>query len=400
MGHRAWHVWAFCGLAAALWWATADVARAAEVRRDHWAAKYDNGARWDTTSHSSDLDREVILGAKILKYRSGRYVHTLHKQYPKACGPAALAMVLKQLGITDPPRRKPGNPRLALARRRWVVRRDVDIQGSETVDVGYAGSMEHLMWLGYHRKRLGLDQGIWNNGDARFMDTNGVLNTGDSGHARSQLAVGRDMAYLRFTQIPSWMWRGPAVGCGGEDDYYTGLTGIMNYIFSGGRNGPWRDARPLKLHGRNDAEVVAYRRIIKGFIDHNISLVIGVDNRGHFNTIIGYRGAVSPARAPFHIYTADPLNGWGRSDASRQPLTWRRISAVAGNMRAGKGLICTIICWNHHAAGGADVAFRRSGWATTVDRQNGTAWLTGRDRQPHSRDPLSDRLARRAERLP
>ncbi len=32
------------------------------------------------------------------------------------------------------------------------------------------------------------------------------------------------------------------------DDYYTGLTGIINYIFSGGRNSPWRDPMLLPVY--------------------------------------------------------------------------------------------------------------------------------------------------------
>jgi hypothetical protein len=365
----------------------------------NWTTKQHNGGTYDTTSNPRDLDREAALGARILKYSDGRYVQTLHKQYPSVCGPASLAMVLKQLGITDAARPASAGPGTVLAKRQWRVPRDVDWQGSEMVDVGYSGSMEHLMWLGYHRHRLGLDMGGWNNSDNSFMAINGVLNTAPSRTAKSFLAEGRDMNYLPFDQIPSWMWQGAAVGTGGSSNYYTGLPGIMNYIYSGARNGPWRDARPLYLHGRNDAEVIAIRRIIKGFIDHSMTVVAGVDSGGHFNTVVGYRGQARPASAPFYVYTADPLNGWGRRDES-QPGTWRRTLVSAENLMSGNGVFMALVIWNHHAEGGAAVGFRASGWAAAVDRANGNDWLTGRARQPQPRDPLFDRLGRVAERMP
>jgi hypothetical protein len=166
----------------------------------------------------------------------------------------------------------------------------------------------------------------------------------------------------------------------------------MNYLLSGGRSDPWRDAMPLPFNGNNDAEVIAYRRIVKAFIDHNISLVCGVEDGHHFNALIGYKGAVSPASAPFYIYTADPLDGWGRSEF-RQPLRWRRINLVAGNLRSGNKLLTGTIAWNQHAEGGADVKFRPSKWGYQVDGENGNNWLCGRSRRPAPSDPLSDPLA-------
>jgi hypothetical protein len=365
------------------------------ARRLNWIAKYYAGARWDTTRDAADLDNEVRLGAKILKYRNGSYVRTIHKQYPQVCGAAALAMVLKQLGISGAP--APARRALVL-RRRLHMPQDVDREGRATVDVGYGGSMEHVMWLGYHRRRLDVDGNSWNNGRTDFMSSDGVLVTANTRHNKRAFD-GRKLDYLSCAQIPSWMWNGAAVGYLHGRDYYTGLPGIMNYIFSGGRNGPWRDAMPLSMSGRTDADVVAYRRIIRAFIDTNISVVCSVEGSNHFNALIGYRGSVSPAASPFYIYTADPLDGWGRSE-DRQPLTWRRMKLVRDNLGSGKKLITSIICWNHHAAGGASVAFRRSGWATVVDRQNRNSWLTGPERRPHERDPLNDPLARRAERMP
>jgi len=365
---------------------------AVETRRPAyrtWKTKHHNGGAWDTTSNPRDLDQEVRQGARILEFRDGRYAQTLHRQYPSSCGPASLAIVLQQLGVTRPPSR-PG----------YQTKRNVDGQDTETVDVGYPGSMEHLMWLGFHRERLGLDMGGWYNREPRFMDQDGVLNTSDSPETRSVLALDGDMDYLPFNQIPSWLWYAPAVGSGGANDAWYGLTGIMNYIYSGGRNGPWRDAHGIAFRGRNAAEVVAARRIIKGFIDHRISIVAGVDSGRHFNAVIGYRGEVSPASADFWVYTADPLNGWGRSNDDEQPGTWRRIAVTGENLGDDKGLLTGIIAWNQHAAGGADVGFRPDGWAFGVDRENGNDWLTGARRVPPRSDPLHDPLARSATRIP
>ena len=361
----------------------------------NWVNDAGQSAPYLTTKEASDLDNEVRLGAKILKFRDGTYARAIHKQYPEVCGPATLTIILKQIGISDPPRTA-GPGTFAAPRRPVSMPRDVDREGTETVDVGYGGSMEHLMWLGYHSRRLNIDGNSWNAGRTNFMSREGVLEVAPTSRQKAAFD-GNRLDYYPGAYVPAWMWHGPAVGYMSGDDYYTGLTGVMNYIFSGGRNGPWRDAMPLTLRGDSDAEVVAYRRVIKGFIDHGLSIACGVEDGGHFNALIGYRGSVEPASAQFFVYTADPLDGWGRSP-DNQPLTWRRILVSRDNLRSGKKLLVSIICWNHHAEGGADVQFRRGGWAELVDRQNGNSWLTGSDRQPPARDPLNDPLARPLER--
>jgi hypothetical protein len=369
----------------------------APIPKSGWEMKEDGGVYY-TTSLDTDLDGEVtFFGAKILKSPiDNRYVRTPHKQYPKTCGPATLAMVLEQLGVSN--RVRDVN---------YSLRQDVDdIGASANFSVGYRGSMEHIMWLGYHRMRLGLDLGEWNDGNDNFLSRQGVMNLTASGRDKSFLAVGTDMDYLSFTGIPKWLWNGAPVGCDGIN--YIGLTGVMNYIFSGQADGPWRDARFMALRGETDAEVVKIRRLLKGYIDHDISLVSGVDGGGHFNAIIGYRGTVSPASEDFWVYTADPLNGWGRA-AERQPGTFRRIKVSRDNLGAGGGALMGVILWNHHADGTAAVSaatgtplsrFRRGTWAEEVDRENGNDWLTGSARQPRATDTLGDRLAVPAARMP
>ena len=364
-------------------------------RASNWVHKAYDGMAYDTTSHAEDLDREVASGARILKYLDGSYVHAVHRQYPSACGPASLAMVLKQLGVADTQLRGLQRPV------------DVDLSADEhRTAVGYRGSPEDILWFGLRRRRLEPSSATWNGGHAttdadHFLSPTGLLDLRGSGVPKTRLSQGADMAYVPFSNIPRWLWKHPGVNYESETATGRRLPGIMNYIYSGPRGAPWRDAVPLNFQGRSAAEVVAYRRIVKGFVDHGISVVLGVDNTGHFNTLIGYRGDVEPATAPFYVYSADPLDGWGRP-ADRQPLRWRRTNLVAENLRSGSGALVGIICWNHHGDGGARTGFRASSWAFLVDRQNGRGrdWLTAAARQPAARDPLGDSLALPAERMP
>jgi len=346
--------------------------------RAEWVTKHHQGAPWDTTSDAADLRVEVAVGARILQYADGTYVHAIHRQYPKACGPATLAMVLKQLGFAQP-------------HRPLRLPRDVDeLPGSRgpTVDVGYVGSLEHLMWLGYRRIRLTPGRGEWNDGDPLFMSPAGELNTRASSAEAATLSPSGEMDYLESApvgHIPNWLWRGRGVGTRSDDNAWEQLPGIMNYVVASKWGRGWRDALPLTAYSRTDDEVRAFRRIAKGFVDHGISLVLGVESGEHFNALIGYRGEVEEVDKPFFIYTADPLDGWGR-DKSRQPGRWRRMNAVADNLFNGRKLIYQYVCWNHHLAGGCDPG----GWAREVDAQNGNSWLCGRE--VPLEDPLGDVL--------
>lgn len=363
-----------------------------------WRKVNDQGMKYVTTSHPRALDLEVGRGARILKYRNGDYVHTIHKQYLKVCGAASLAMVLRQLGVSRPPR---AHLDPSGAARRPALRLPANVDGREGafVDVGYSGSMEHIMYLGYHRRRLDVDGNSWFDGNPDFMSREGWLNTAKSSTLKKTFD-GNRLAYYPGTHVPKWMWNGAAVGFIAGDDFYTMLSGIMNYHFSGRARGPWRDAMPLMFGSGSDADVVAYRRIVKGFIDHGLSVVCGVDDRRHFNALVGYRGEVSPASAPFYVYTADPLDGWGRRPPRGQPLRWRRTELSAATTLAGSGALVGIVAWNHHASGAAARGFPPGDWAIRVDRQNGNDWLTGARRQPTASDPLRSRLAQPAERMP
>jgi len=340
-----------------------------------WVTKYHKGAPWDTTSDPADLRAEIKAGAKILKYRDGTYVHAIHRQYPQSCGPASLAMVLRQMRIAKS--------------RPHTLPRNVDCRGKGRVDVGYAGSMEHIMWIGYHRARLATGRENWNADDPQFMSPEGDLNTDATERATSVHGPEGQMGYLSFGTIPKWLWHGSGVGTGHDRDAHNGLTGVMNYIVAGSTRRATRDAMPLTAFGRNEHEVMAMRRIFKGYIDHDISMVLGIESGGHFNVVIGYRGRAGSPDEAFHIYTAEPLDGWGRPEESC-PGRWRRMAVLKDHLFGGRAtgdqLIHQMVCWNHHLRGGCGP----TGWARKIDRANGNDWLCGR--LPPPADPLHDPL--------
>jgi len=332
-----------------------------------WETKYfsTNAIPWDTTSSIADMDADAAAGAVLLKYPGEGYVRAEYHQYGSTCGPSSLTMVLKALGYTKPS---------------VMVRMPCDVDerpgsGGETCSANFFGSMEHIMWLGYHRYRMGTGQENWNGGDTRFMTADGVLNTN----------------WLASTSTWSWWWYGKGVGTGVDSNSSYGLTGIMNYYFANRLGLGCRDALPMTAYSSPAYRLTAFKRLVKGFVDHGIPIVLGIESGGHFNTLMGYKGDPEISEVPFYIYTADPLDGWGRSEAT-QPGTWRRIQVTDKSMfinNAGlkSGLIWQYVCWNQHLNGGCET----NGWATEVDRLNGNTWLTGRP-VPQT-DPLGDALA-------
>jgi hypothetical protein len=96
--------------------------------------------------------------------------------------------------------------------------------------------------------------------------------------------------------------------------------------------------------------------------------VVGVENGGHFNVLIGYWDT----DAGFYVYTADPLDGWGRPFYSK-PMRWRRIllhpEALAGQV----GVLCGIMPFGHSEQG----YYGDDRWARRIDERFGKATLCG-----------------------
>lgn len=245
------------------------------------------------------------------------------------------------------------------------------------------------MWLGYHRARLRQGRATWNADRPEFMSPGGVLSLAPSEGKAQTLAPNGELGYLGLGEagvIPQWLWQGPAVGTGGDGDGWSGLPGIMNYVVAGLWGKGWRDARPLTAYSRTADEVRGFRRIVKGFIDHNLPLLLGVESGGHFNVIIGYRGRAEDVTKPFLLLTAEPLDGWGRPK-ERLPGRWRRMEASRERLFNGRQLIYQYVCWNQHLNGGCE----EGGWARRIDELNGNNWLCGRP--VPAEDPLGDPLA-------
>jgi hypothetical protein len=334
------------------------VSNAAWITKAHVDKDTGKTGLWDTTDIIADMDNEVLLGAKILKFANGEYVHAPKHQYGSTCGPASFEMVLMQMGYD-----RPGQP--------MSLPQDVDmVPGTfmPEVDVGHFGSQEHLMWLGYHRRRLGAGDANWNGDELRFMSTDGMLLT--------NIVSGQ----------PAWCKYGRGIGTKGESNGYWGLPGIMNYIIAKAWKRGCDDARP-KFYYAQDRSAIVFRRTVKGFIDNGISLIVCVESRGHFNALIGYLGDTEDLSKPFYIYTADPLDGWGRP-YDRQPLRWRRINAIKSNFLYESGLITALVIWNQHLNGGC----LPGGWAYEIDQANMDNTLCGRPNPVQ--DPLNDPMAK------
>jgi hypothetical protein len=114
--------------------------------------------------------------------------------------------------------------------------------------------------------------------------------------------------------------------------------------------------------GGNFASLNRLKEVIRGFIDHNIPLTIGVENGGHFNTLMGYWD-VGPY---FYVYTADPLDGWGRL-FSKKPMRWRRMLLTPETLPGGAKCIVSMMLYGY--AGSA--------WAHNIDARFDPDILTG-----------------------
>ncbi len=304
----------------------------------------------------------------------GEPLHATHKQYGNSCGPTCLNMVFEHRGDTDP------------SLRRWF-RRDLDDTNSNAVpsawwpdnavDVGYHLSMEHILWEGFHEKRQRVPG--WSEG-AGFMDAHGRLNTANAvstwlphDHEGSFYGVRYDMGNVNWTAatgqttgaVQQWLKNCPGVGWGDEGDQDTGLPFVANK-YSDGRN----DAYPIKTtvgSGGNFKSMAHLQAVIEGFINHGIPLVVAVENGDHFNTVIGYWRA----GGAYYLYTAEPLDGWGRP-FYKKPMRWRRMVLSEDMLRDGTGTLVAMMLYGHAARRGVG-----ADWAQKIDDDYDSHLLCG-----------------------
>ncbi len=297
----------------------------------------------------------------------GEALATTHKQYGSTCGPTSLNMVMEHLGLADHSRR------LYFSRDCDQLANPVSSAGwaaGTAVDVGYHLSMEHIMYEGYHRARE-LDSS-WNPGNTNFMDASGRLNTTDGGQGdffEIQYNIG-NVSWNSGTQtttgrVQRWTEHGAAVGCS-DANTSRGLPYVANKFALG-----TPDAWPVSTSiggGATFASLDHLKEVIKGFIDHDIPLVVAVESGRHFNTLIGYweRGG------SFYVYTADPLDGWGRPFYCK-PMRWRKILLGPNALPGGAEVIVGLIFYGHADAG----CYGGHPWARDIDRGFGRDTLCG-----------------------
>ena len=344
-----------------------------------------------TTSNPQLLLDEARAGARILLARNGQPPYTVHKQYGIACGPASLAIVMEHLGLTGraihhyfpTDLAEQSYPR-PVSRSRWP---------GTALSVGYHLSMEHIIYEGYHRGRE-KDGANWSPGNKdAILDNSGHLDTANHvprhwerspdnvrhDHDGTWFEIRYNIGNVTYSRaagttagpLQKWLVCGGQVGTGGDAE--RGLAYVANRHPPGlpdawphstaldtERTSPDEEERPF-------ANFEHLKATIKGFIDHNIPIVVGVEHGGHFNTLIGYW----EARQGFHIYTADPLDGWGRPYYLK-PMRWRRILLSSRSLPGRAGVLTGIMVFGH-----SDSGCYGGRWARDIDERFGKRTLCG-----------------------
>lgn len=291
----------------------------------------------------------------------GSPLYTAHKQYGGTCGPTALAMVMFDLGLADTSKRlffsrDLNQPAVALDTAVW--------DQATAVDVGYKLSMEHIMYEGYHNY-FGIDSDWKDRVPApNFLEGEHQLNTSDhtGGGNGAFFQIRYDIGHVDWNPatkttsglVQKWTNYGAAVGWEGQGIRNRGLPYVANKFA-----GSYADAYPVdtKIGGSGKfASLDHFRAVIRGFIDHNIPVVIGVEGGGHFNTLIGYWDS----SAGFFIYTADPLDGWGRPFYGK-PMRWKKIRVTDSTFRAG--VLAGMMFYGHSKTG----CGTPTSWAGKID---------------------------------
>lgn len=298
----------------------------------------------------------------------GEMLHATHKQYPSSCGYSSLNIVMEQLERTDP-------------RSRVFYPRDLDLPAVPTtggswdpnamVDVGYHLSTEHIIYENFHHKRQ--EDPSFVDKVPAFMDADGRLNTNDArpisgGRIRDasyyeiQYNIGNVnwLPSIPLSQGNVQMW---AENCSGVG--FTNLEYIANKFC-----GPVCDAKFVDMSYGRGQKLVSFahlKDVIESFIDNNIPLLINIEDGHHYNALMGYWDLGKD----FYIYTADPLDGWGRPFYLR-PMRWRKIKVNSDSLPGGSKALGAVMVYGH-SRGDLD----GPGWARDIDSRYETDVLCG-----------------------
>ena len=278
-------------------------------------------------------------------------LHTTHKQYPNSCGYTSLNMVMEYLGLADHSQhlyysRDLDDPADPVHMSEWGAGR--------AVDVGYLLSIDHIMYEASHKERE--DNNSWVHDLGTFMDGNGRLNTLDGRNTGSFYEIQYDIGHVVWNpatgtatgRVQKWLECPHGVG-------FNTLSYVANKYSHG-----MEDARGLEAtlgRGKNFKNMAHLKAVIKGFIDHDIPLVLAVEYGGHYNTLIGYWECDDG----FYIYTADPLDGWDRS-FYRKPMRWKRLRLTPDALSDGAAVVSGMILYGH-----SESSCVSGGWAREID---------------------------------
>jgi hypothetical protein len=316
--------------------------------------------------HDGDRDRES--GPWGL---AGKALCTTHKQYGQTCGPASLAIVMKGLRWARLDQRRCFRRNLSASSN--PVNCSLWSPGSSYVDAGHYLSMEHIMYEGYHRHRA-VDP-LWCPDSPDFMTCDGKLNNAD--HLASdadfyQIAyrIGNvlwDRSAHRFRgPVQMWMQHGRPV-CWDVGDTTGGLPWVANKF-----NPYMADAMPVSTSigpGRTFVSFSHLKEVIMGFIDHNLPIMVGVEDGGHFNAVVGYW----KTDKGFHVYLADPLDGRDGRPYENKPMRWRKTLLTEDTLN-GKGNVFPSLMFYAHGHRGCQGG---APWAARIEEKYGVDSLCG-----------------------
>lgn len=295
---------------------------------------------YHTTSNQALMAREQRRGAVLLSH-NGVPLHVVHKQYGDTCGPSSLSMIMEHQQLAD----RSVQPLLAASLARPPA-------GPGNVDVGYFLSTEHIMYEGYLRRHRALDL------PSGYLNANSTLDQGLSAVDASFYEIDYPIGSIRWSTVdsaftgfvPNWLERGPGVGTRNGDNNFE-LSGIANAHVAG-----FQDAMPYGFRESFD-NIEHVKRTIKAFIDHNIPLLTGFRNGGHFTVIMGYL----EQNNRFNVYMADPLDGWGRPYYLK-PMRWLKVELTDDVIDSG--LIPGFMVYNHS---NTERGCNQGGWAKAID---------------------------------